>query len=85
MEKITKRHLKRFLARIKSKGEEKEIQVIIIHDRIPLYLNYDKRQLPIHPWAYDMVDSIYFVDGELIECCGPNDTAVCRFECSVWI
>lgn len=79
MKKITARHLKRFLARIKSKGEESEVRVDIIHDKIPLYLNFDKRQLPIHPWAYDMVDSAYFVNNKLVECCGPNDVAVCGF------
>lgn len=80
MKKITKRHLKRFLAKVKSKREEREVQVVIVHDKIPLYLNQDKRQFSIlHPWVYDMTDSAYFVDGKLIECCGPNDVAVCGF------
>lgn len=80
MKKITKRHLKRFLAKVKSKREEREVQVVIVHDKIPLYLNQDKRQFSVlHPWAYDMADSAYFVDGKLIECCGPNDVVVCGF------
>lgn len=76
MEKITRRHLKRFIQSFKSRGEERSVSVIIVHDRIPLFFNYDKRTLPIHPWTYDLVDSAYFVRGELVECRGPNDVTL---------
>ena len=80
MKKITKRHLKRFLAKVKSKREEREVQVVIVHDKIPLYLNQDKRLFFfMQKTAYEMADSAYFVDGKLIECCGPNDVVVCGF------
>lgn len=73
MEKITRRHLKRFSASIKSRREEREVQVRIVHDRIPLFLNYDKRTLPIHPSTYDIVDTLFYVEGELVECCAPHE------------
>lgn len=67
MEKITYRHLKRCLDRIKSLKEEEHIQVIIVHDRIPLFFNVDKRDFNLHPWIYDMVDSAFCVDGKMKE------------------
>lgn len=63
--RITKRHLKRVVESVTSKGDHMYQQVFIVHDRIPLFINVLKAKYEKHCVYPRLTDSAFLVDGKL--------------------
>lgn len=63
--RITKRHLKRVVESVTSKGDLMYQQVFIVHDRIPLFINVLKKEYEKHCEYPGLTDSAFLVDGKL--------------------